>query len=109
MGVAGIVLWLSDMRVVISALLFPFSSGCEAAFTALGRKNGRRAVPETVLPNPSPSSRNQFLSHWPELCCMATLREREEVVNWERERPSRAQGEITGSSLGEPLGLLMCD
>lgn len=38
-----------------------------------------------------------------------TLREREEVVNWERERPSRAQGEITGSSLGEPLGLLMCD
>lgn len=38
-----------------------------------------------------------------------TLREGEEVANWERERPSRAQREITGSSLGEPLGLLAWD
>ena len=37
-----------------------------------------------------------------------SLREREVVVNWERERPSRAQREISGSSLGEPLGLLVC-
>lgn len=38
-----------------------------------------------------------------------SLREREAVVNWERERPSHAQREITGSPLGEPLGLLVCD
>ena len=39
-----------------------------------------------------------------------SLREREavELGNWERERPSRAQREISGSSLGEPLGLLVC-
>ena len=72
-GVAGIVLWPNDIRAVISALLLAFLFWMQSSFYHSRQEDGRRAVPETVLPNPPPSSGNQFLSRWPELCCMATL------------------------------------
>lgn len=51
-GLLAFVLWLNDMRVAVSALLLAFLFWMPASFSALGRKNGRRAVPETNLPNP---------------------------------------------------------
>lgn len=71
-GAAGWHLFCGSMILSLRCS-WPFSAGCKVAFTALGRKNGRRAVPETNFPIPQPSSGNQFISHWPAPCCVATL------------------------------------